>query len=99
MAVDDVRFQARRDLESVGLSMETAAYLADDRPPGGWDSLVTKDYLHAELAEVRTEIAQVRTEATQLRVEFERALRSQTRWLLGAVFLAFGLFAGLVRYG
>ena len=98
MAVDDVRFRARRELESVGLSMESAAYLADDRPPGGWDSLVTKDYLRAELAELRTEMAQVRTEATQLHVQFERALRSQTRWLVGAVFIAFGLFAGLVRY-
>lgn len=84
MTVDDVRFQARRELEAVGLSMETAAYLADDRPPDGWGSLVTKDVLRAEMADLRGEL--------------KDAIATQTRWLCGAVFVAFGLFAALVRF-
>ena len=36
--------------------MEAAAYLVEDRPPGGWDSLVTKDVLRAELADLRSEL-------------------------------------------
>jgi hypothetical protein len=51
MAVDDLRFRARRELEGLGLSMESASYLLDDQPPGGWDSLATK----ADLAELRAE--------------------------------------------
>ena len=86
MVVDDVRFQARRELEAAGLSVETAAYLVEDRPPGGWDSLVTKDYLRAQLAELRDE----------LRSEFKDAITSQTRWLVGAVFLAQGVVVAAI---
>jgi hypothetical protein len=67
-----------------------------------WDSLVTKDYLRAELAEVRTEMAQLRQELhgeiANLRSDLKDAMAKQTRWLVGAVFVAFGLFAGLVQY-
>ena len=71
MVVEDPRLTARRELEGIGLSMGTAAYLVDDRPPGGWDSLVTKDLLRAEMAELRVEI---RTE-----------MRDQTRWMATAI--------------
>lgn len=64
MVVDDVRFRTRRELEEAGLSMEAAAYLVDDRPPGGWDSLVTKDVLRAELAELRSELKDSMTRQT-----------------------------------
>ena len=73
MAVDNPRIQARRELEELGLSMESAAYLVDDRPPAGWDSLVTKDELRAEMAE--------------LRAELQRELRVQT-WRLATTLLA-----------
>lgn len=36
--------------------MESTAFLADDRPPGGWDSLVTRDVLRAEIAELRASL-------------------------------------------
>lgn len=35
MVVDDVRFRTQRELEEPGLSVEAAAYLVEDRPPGG----------------------------------------------------------------
>lgn len=63
--------------------MDAASYLVDDRPPGGWDSLVTKDLLRAEMADLRTEL--------------HKELRAQTWRLVGATFVAFGIFATLVR--
>jgi len=80
MVVDDVRFRARRELEEAGLSVEAAAYLVDDRPPGGWDSLVTKDYLRAELAGLRTDMADVRS-------ELKDSLTKQT-WRLATLVVA-----------
>ena len=56
MVVGTVRLRARRELEEMGLSVESAAYLAEDRPPGGWDSLVTRDVLRAEMAELRASL-------------------------------------------
>ena len=54
MAVEEVRARLRRRLvELVG--MEEADVLMD-RPPGGWDELVTKDWLHLELAVVHTRL-------------------------------------------
>lgn len=84
MAIDDLRVRARRELEGAGLSMEAAAYLVDDRPPGGWDALVTKDLLRAELAEVRAEMAALRSDVT---VSIERQLRAQT-WRLATLVVA-----------
>ena len=83
MAVEEARIRARRELEEVGLSMESASYLVDERPSGGWDSLVTRDQLRAEMAELRTEL--------------QRELRAQTWRIAGLVLVAFGVFATLVR--
>ena len=48
MAVEEVHERVRRRLvELVG--MEAADWILD-RPPGGWSELVTKDWLHLELA-------------------------------------------------
>jgi hypothetical protein len=99
MAVDNPRVRARRELEELGLSMESALYLVDDRPPGGWDSLVTKDELRAEMAEIRTEIANL---ASELRKE----MRDQTRWLTGVLLvcitivstIAGGVAGAVVRF-
>lgn len=90
MAVDDARLRARRELEQIGLSMESASYLAGDRPPGGWESLVTHDHLRAELADVRVEIANL---ASELRGE----MRDQTRWLTGVMLVGMGLIAAILR--
>jgi hypothetical protein len=83
MTVDEARFRARRELEHLGLSMESASYLVDDRPPDGWGSLVTKAELRAEMAE--------------LRADMQREFKLQTWRLLTAVFVAFGLFVTIAR--
>ena len=55
MAVDEVRARLRRRLvELVG--MEEADLLMD-RPSGGWDDLVTKEWLHLELAVIDAKFA------------------------------------------
>ncbi|HXY92103.1 MAG TPA: hypothetical protein VEP49_06470 [Acidimicrobiia bacterium] len=47
MAHDEVRTRLRRRLaEEYGMD---EADLLLDRPPGGWDAIVTKDWLHLEL--------------------------------------------------
>ena len=47
MASEEVRTRLRRRLaEEYGMD---EADLLLDRPPGGWDDLVTKDWLHLEL--------------------------------------------------
>jgi hypothetical protein len=101
MAVDNPRVRARSELEELGLSRESASYLVDDRPPGGWESLVTHDQLRVELALIRTEMAEIRTEiatlAGGLRAEMERGFRAQTWRLTTAMFVAFGVFAALAR--
>ena len=48
-------------------SMESASYLVDDQPPGGWGSFATKDDL--------------RVLAAELRAEMERGFKQQT-WQL-----------------
>lgn len=78
MVVDDLRARARAELERAGLSVETASYLVDGRPPAGWESLVTHDQLRAELADVRLQIAGL---GTDLRQE----MRDQTRWVATAI--------------
>lgn len=89
MAIDEVLTALRRELEEVH-GVEAAAYLMD-RPRGGWDSLVTKDELRAELAE--------------LRIEFHKDLRAQT-WQLaklvagaqGIVVVAIAAIGAMLRF-
>jgi len=108
MAVESPRVRARRELEDLGLSVESAVYLADDRPPRGWDSLVTHDQLlvikaelRAEMAEIRTEIADVRTEiaklAGDLRSEMERGFKAQTWRLMTALIATVTLMSVILR--
>ena len=63
------------------------------------DELVTKSYLRAELAELRTdlrgEIGDLRTELHSevggLRAEMHDRMRAQTAWFVGAIFAAISL--------
>jgi hypothetical protein len=117
MATEDVRVRLRTKLESA-FGAEEASILMD-RPPGGWNDLVTNQVLEArldalqsdliaEIASVRTEIASVRTEIgdvrsgvraefADVRAEVQHELRAQTWKLSALIFVAFGIFAGLVR--
>jgi hypothetical protein len=84
MTVENPRVRARTELEELGMSRESASYLVDDRPSGGWDSLVTHDQLRAELAEIRIEIANL---ASTLRDEMRELTWRLTTALLATVTL------------
>jgi hypothetical protein len=89
MAVGEMLVALRRELEEVH-GVEAAAYLMD-RPQGGWDSLVTKD-------ELRTQVA-------ELRLELHKELRAQT-WQLaklvagaqGIVVVAIAAIGAMLRF-
>jgi hypothetical protein len=109
MAVEDFRLRVRRDLEGIGLSMESASYLLDDRPPGGWGDVVTnttldlrlealEQRLRAEIAGVRSEIAGVRTEMADQRAGLRDEMREQTWRLTGALLASMGLVAAILRF-
>ena len=102
MAVDDVRLRARRELEAAGLSMESASYIVDERPRGGWDALVTRDELRASIAELRTQVgslgSDLRVEVATLASELRKEMRDQTRWLTGVLLVAMTLMATIVRF-
>jgi len=83
MAVDDVRIRARQRLEEL-IGVDEAAFLVGDRPPGGWDALVTKEHLALELTALRHEMS-------AMRHEFLAALHSEIRaqtWRLATALLA-----------
>jgi hypothetical protein len=92
MAVEEQRFRIRRSIEEK-LGVEEAAYLIEGRPPGGWDALVTKEYLDLRLdalrGDLRTEIAGVRTEIEGVRTQLERQTTSMLQWLVPTVFGGF----------
>jgi hypothetical protein len=100
MAADNPRVRARRELEELGLSMESASYIVDDRPPGGWEALVTKDDLAAATANVAT-----KEELEKLRTELHTELRAQT-WHLaklvagaqGIVVVAIAAIGAVLRF-
>lgn len=101
MAVENPRVRARQELEELGMSADSASYLVEDRPPGGWESLVTHDQLTAELAQVRTEMAGIRTEvatlAGDLRAEVERGFKAQTWRLMTALIATVTLMSVILR--
>ena len=75
MVVDDVRMRLRRKLED-SFGAEEASYLMD-RPPGGWNELVTVSVLDARLSSLGDEV----------RSGLQRELRAQT-WRLATLVIA-----------
>lgn len=92
MTVEDVRVRLRTKLESA-FGAEEASILMD-RPPGGWNDLVTNQVLDAKLAALEYELV---SQMQELRIEMARGFQVQTWRLVGSTFVAFGLFATLVR--
>jgi len=91
MSIDDVTTQLRGQLQEA-FGVDGATYLMD-RPPGGWNDLVTNDSLDrqfnvfrremtAEFAVVRSEISSLRFE---LRAEMNTGFRDQTWRLMTAM--------------
>jgi len=103
MTTEEVRVRLRTKLESA-FGAEEASILMD-RPPGGWNDLVTNQVLEARLNALEYKLVaqmselrgDLRAEMAELRATMERGFRSQTWRLLGAMFVAFGLFATMVR--
>lgn len=85
MTTEDVRVRLRTKLETA-FGAEEASILMD-RPPGGWNDLVTNQVLEARLAALEHKLV----------ATLERGFRNQTWRLVGAIFVAFGIFATLVR--
>jgi len=86
MAVDDVRIRARQRLEEL-IGVEEAAFVVGDRPPGGWDSLVTKEHLTLELTALRHEVLGA----------LHQELRAQTWKLATALLATVGVITTILR--
>ena len=93
MTTEEARVRLRTKLESA-FGAEEASILMD-RPPGGWNDLVTNQVLEARLDALRYELV---GQMAELRAEVERGFRTQTWRLLGAIYVAFGMFSALVRF-
>ena len=85
MTIEEVRVRLRTKLKAA-FGAEEASILMD-RPPGGWNDLVTNQVLEARLDALKFELV----------ATMERGFRVQTWRLLGAMFVMFGVFATLVR--
>ncbi|MGH8983617.1 MAG: hypothetical protein ACRDY6_07040 [Acidimicrobiia bacterium] len=109
MAVDEHSLRIRRSLEEK-LGVEETAYLTHGQPPGGWESLVTKEHLDLRLqalearVEGRFEGLEGRFEGLEERVErrlaelsssVDRRLRSQTWIMTGTLLTGLGVALGL----
>jgi hypothetical protein len=110
MAVEEARVRLRRQLEDT-FGVEEASILMD-RPPGGWNDLVTNRTLDLKIdvlrSEIKTEMSELRSELrremTDLRVEMtglsasvDRRLRAQTWMMMTTMIAAVGLSATLSR--
>ena len=86
MAVDDVRIRARQRLEEL-IGVDEAAFVVGDRPPGGWDALVTKEHLALELNALRHEVLGA----------LHQELRAQTWKLATALLATVGVITTILR--
>jgi hypothetical protein len=84
--------------------VEEASILMD-RPPGGWNDLVTHQTLKLELdtlrAELRSEMTELRSdlrvEMSELSASVDRRLRAQTWMMMSTMIAGFGLTITLGR--
>jgi len=83
MTTEDVRVRLRTKLEAA-FGAEEASILMD-RPPGGWNDLVTNQMLEVRLAALEHKLI----------ATMERGFRNQTGRLMGAIFVALGVSAGI----
>ncbi|MGH9050982.1 MAG: hypothetical protein ACRDY4_14740 [Acidimicrobiia bacterium] len=109
MAVEEHSLRIRRSLEET-LGVEEAAYVIEGRPPGGWGSLVTKEYLDLRLGTLEERVAgfeersSLRIEAFEERVgrrfaeldsSVDRRLRAQTWIMTGTLLTGLGIALSL----
>ena len=65
-----------------------------DRPPGGWNDLVTTQVLDLKIDALR---ADLRTEMANLSASVDRRLRAQTWMMMSTMIAGFGLTITLGR--
>jgi hypothetical protein len=83
----------RRQLEET-YGMEGASQLLDDRPPGGWQAVVTREYLDLRLESLESRL---RGEIVEVRADLDRRMRQQT-WVMASMLIAgLGLFGLTVQ--
>ncbi len=70
--------------------MEEAAYLIEHRPRGGWDTLVTKEYLDLRLEALESRLG------GELRTEFRDQTARTIKWFVATVFAGMTVSSGLV---
>ena len=92
MAVEEVRVRLRRQLEDA-FGVEEASILMD-RPPGGWDDLVTNKTLDLKIDALRAEL---RAAMAELSASVDRRLRAQTWMMMSTMIAAVGLSVSLSR--
>ena len=103
MAVEEARVRLRRQLEAT-FGVEEASILMD-RPPGGWNDLVTNQTLDLKIDtlryELRTEMhdlrADLRVDMANLSASVDRRLRAQTWMMMSTMIAAVGLSVTLSR--
>ena len=92
MAVEEARVRLRRQLEAT-FGVEEASILMD-RPPGGWNDLVTNQTLDLKIDVLRYEL---KTEMANLSASVDRRLRAQTWMMMTTMLAGVGLSATLSR--
>jgi len=85
MAVDEQRLRIRKSLEEK-LGLEETAYLIEDRPPGGWGDLVTKEYL-----DLRIEALEHRLDA-----KFRDQTTRSIKWFVPTVFVGMSVSSAII---
>ena len=85
MAIEEVRVRLRRKLEAT-YGAEEASYLID-RPPGGWNDLLTNQMLDAKLAVLEHKLV----------ATMERGFRIQTWRLMTALIATVTLMSVILR--
>jgi hypothetical protein len=69
--------------------VEEAAYVLEGRPPGGWDTLVTKEYLDLRLDALKHELK------SELRTHFHAETTRLVRWFVPTFFGGVAALGGI----
>lgn len=92
MTTDDVRTRLRTKLETA-YGAEEASYLMD-RPPGGWNDLVTTQVLDLRLSALESRLT---AQMANLAAELRKEMRDQTWRLMTTLIATITLMSVILR--